>query len=229
MKNIAIIPARSGSKGLKDKNIKDLCGKPMLAYSVEEAIKSKQFDVVHVSTDSEEYAGIARKYGADVPFLRSNILSNDTATTRDAMCFVLREYERMGQRFDTITILQPTSPLRKAIDIKIAFQIFKEKDANAVVSVCEADHSPLWTNTIGENLDMTGFISPIAINAPRQKLSTYYRLNGAIYLSKVDYYKTEPNIYAEKCFACIMPKERSVDIDDIFDYTMAKALMEMEE
>lgn len=229
MRNIAIIPARSGSKGLKDKNIKELCGRPMLAYSIMAAKESKLFDTIHVSTDSREYADIAKKWGADVPFLRNDLLSGDNATTRDAMCFVLKEYEKLGQKFDTITILQPTSPLRKAIDLKVAFQIFNEKKANAVVSVCEADHSPLWTNTIGENLDMTGFISPIALNTPRQKLSTYYRLNGAIYMAKVDYYRSEPNIYSDKCFACIMPKERSVDIDDIFDFTMAKALMEMEE
>lgn len=97
MRNLAVIPARSGSKGLKDKNIKELLGKPLLAYSIEAALQSEVFDEVHVSTDSREYADLAQKYGADVPFLRNSDLSSDTASTWDAMKYVLKQYEKLGK------------------------------------------------------------------------------------------------------------------------------------
>ena len=126
MRNIAVIPARSGSKGLKDKNIKELCGKPLLAYSVEAALKTGIFDRVHVSTDSTVYQQIAVKYGADVPFLRSSEMSSDIASTWDAMRYVLSEYQNIGEKFDTITVLQPTSPLRKDEDILGAYELFKK-------------------------------------------------------------------------------------------------------
>ena len=129
MRSIAIIPARSGSKGLPDKNIKPLNGKPLLAYSIEAALASGLFDTVHVSTDSERYADIARQYGADEPFLRSAETSSDTASSEDAIREVLRRYEEMGQRFDAFMLLQPTSPLRTADDIRAAFGVMEEKQA----------------------------------------------------------------------------------------------------
>lgn len=122
MRSIAIIPARSGSKGLPDKNIRPLNGKPLLAYSIEAALASGLFDTVHVSTDSERYADIARQYGADEPFLRSAETSSDTASSEDAIREVLRRYEEMGQRFDAFMLLQPTSPLRTADDIRAALR-----------------------------------------------------------------------------------------------------------
>lgn len=225
MKNIAIIPARSGSKGLKDKNIKLLHGKPLMAYSIECALGSGMFDCVHVSTDSREYADIAKVYGAEVPFLRSEELSSDIATTWDAMRFVLREYEIRGSYFDTFTVLQPTSPLRTAEDIQKAFQVFKEKEAEAVVSVCEIEHSPLWSNTLPGDRCLKGFIREEA-NEPRQKLSTYYRVNGAIYILNTEFLMAKANIYGEHSYAYVMPKERSVDIDHEVDFLMAGFLME---
>ena len=137
MKNIAIIPARSGSKGLKDKNIKPLMGKPLLAYSIEAAMQSNMFDTVMVSTDSETYAKIARKYGAEVPFLRSAETSSDTASSWDAVAEVLNGYAAIDRCFDTFMLLQPTSPLRTAGDIVGAYRTMEEKDANTVVSLCE--------------------------------------------------------------------------------------------
>ena len=158
MRSIAIIPARSGSKGLPDKNIKPLNGKPLLAYSIEAALASGMFDTVHVSTDSERYAGIARQYGADEPFLRSAETSSDTASSEDAIREVLRRYEEMGQRFDAFMLLQPTSPLRTADDIRAAFGVMEEKLAESVVSVCEMEHSPLWCNTLPPDGSMRAFI-----------------------------------------------------------------------
>ena len=115
MKNIAIIPARSGSKGIPDKNIKDINGKPLIAWTIEAAIKSNMFNCVMVSTDSDKYADIARNYGAEVPFLRSSENSSDTSSSWDVVREVLLKYEEMGFLFDTFTLLQPTSPLNSSI------------------------------------------------------------------------------------------------------------------
>ena len=189
MKNLAIIPARSGSKGLKDKNIKLLNGKPLMAYTIEAAIQSKMFDEVMVSTDSEEYADIAKKYGAKVPFMRSSELSNDTASSWDVVRDVLNKYKEAGKEFDTVALLQPTSPLRTAEDIIDGYKIFNEKNANAIVAVCEVEHSPLWCNTLPDDLSMEKFIRPEILGLPRQSIPKYYRINGAIYIVKTEYFK----------------------------------------
>ena len=118
MKNIAIIPARSGSKGVRDKNIRNLCGKPLMAYTIEAALESGEFDEVMVSTDSEHYAEIARKYGASVPFLRSAKTASDSASSWDMVDEVLNCYAMLGKSFDTFCLLQPTSPLRDKKDIQ---------------------------------------------------------------------------------------------------------------
>lgn len=225
MKTIAIIPARSGSKGLPDKNIKPLNGKPLLAYSIEAALASGLFDTVHVSTDSERYADIARQYGADEPFLRSAETSSDTASSEDAIREVLRRYEEMGQRFDAYMLLQPTSPLRTADDIRAAFGVMEEKNANAVVSVCETDHSPLWSNTLPDSGDMAHFLRPEVLNTRRQDIPTYYRLNGAIYLVKTVHLCRASSIYSDGCYAYIMSAERSVDIDSPTDFMIAECLL----
>ena len=158
MRNLAVIPARSGSKGLKNKNIRMFAGKPLMAYTIESAINSNQFKCVHVSTDSLKYADIARQYGADVPFLRSEKLSTDEAGTWDTVRFVINEYLRLGNEFDTVTVLQPTSPLRTAGDIIAAFHIFEKKGAEAVVSVCETEYLPLLCNVLPENGSLNNFV-----------------------------------------------------------------------
>ena len=209
MRSIAIIPARSGSKGLPDKNIKPLNGKPLLAYSIEAALASGMFDAVHVSTDSERYADIARQYGADEPFLRSAETSSDTASSEDAIREVLRRYEEMGQRFDAFMLLQPTSPLRTAGDIRAAFGVMEEKQAESVVSVCEMEHSPLWSNTLPPDGSMRAFI----------------RMNGAIYLVKTEHFLRTGSLYGDDCYAYIMTAERSVDIDSPTDFMIAECLL----
>lgn len=223
--NLAIIPARSGSKGLKDKNIKELNGKPLLAYAILAAQESELFDAIHVSTDSVEYADIAKKWGADIPFLRNQETSVDNATTWDAVKYVLSEYSKRGQTFDTVTVLQPTSPLRTAYDIKNAFHFFEEKKANMISSVCEMDHSPLWSNTLPEDLSMTEFEDEQLTYLPRQALPTYYRENGAIYILKVAHLLNAKNIYKDKCFAYIMKPLHSIDIDCELDFWIAETIM----
>ena len=224
MKNLAIIPARSGSKGLVDKNIKLLNGKPLIAYSIEAALQSGVFDTVMVSTDSEKYAEIARNYGAQVPFLRSAETSSDTASSWDAVAEVIENYRKLGNIFDTFMLLQPTSPLRTAENIREAYDEMAQKDANSIISLCEVDHSPLQCNTLPENLSLDGFIRKESKGKRRQDMPTYYRFNGAIYLSKVDFFMQDHDIYREKCFAYVMSKHDSIDIDDEFDFAMARGL-----
>lgn len=228
MKKIAVIPARSGSKGLKDKNIKEINGKPLLAYAIEAAQKSGIYDCIHVSTDSGCYAKIAEQYGAEVPFLRNAEMSSDTATTWDAMRFVLKEYEKIGKNFDVLTVLQPTSPLRTWEDICNAYKIFEEKQADSVIGVCEMEHSPLWSNILPEDGCLDGFIS-LEANGPRQRFSQYYRINGAIYIVGVKFLMEYGNLYGKQGYAYIMSREHSVDIDDELDFAMAEFLMKRSE
>ena len=226
-KIIAIIPARSGSKGLKDKNIKDLCGKPMLYYSIESAINSGIFDDIIVSTDSELYAELSIKYGASVPFIRPEFLSTDTAKTNDVIEYTIKKLIDNGNEYDFLMILQPTSPLRKKEDILGAVNLLFEKEANAVISVCESEHSPLYSNTLDASLSMEKFL-PKYKDLRRQELPKYYRLNGAIYLAKVDYFLQYKDLYKSKSYAYIMDKKNSIDVDDELDFIIAEKLITLD-
>lgn len=225
LKSIAIIPARSGSKGLKDKNIKLLCGIPLMAYSIRCAKESGMFEKIFVSTDSEEYARIAEEYGADAHFLRSEENSGDKVGSWDVVREVLERFEEEGETFDTIMLLQPTSPLRNVEDIKNSFKQMKEKNANAILSVTEMEHSPLWSNTLGKDLCMDSFQNEEYRGIPRQWLPTYYRLNGAIYLIKKEELQKKI-MFCNGCYAYIMPGERSIDIDTELDFVMAEYICE---
>lgn len=224
MRNLAIIPARSGSKGLPDKNIKLLNGVPLLAYSIKAAQESGMFDEIMVSTDSKKYADIAMQYGASVPFLRSKELSGDSAGSWDVVMEVLRCYQKLGSVFDTVCLLQPTSPLRTADDIIAGYELLKCKCADAVTSVCEAEHSPLWCMTLGEDLSLSEF-NKRDEDRPRQQLPTYYRLNGAVYIRKIVYACEDIVLKNEYDFAYIMSQERSIDIDTAFDFLYSELLL----
>ena len=221
MKNLAIIPARSGSKGLKDKNIKNLNGIPLISYSIKCALESKIFDEVMVSTDSEEYASIAKKYGANVPFLRAPKTSGDNASSWDVVIEVLEKYRKIGIFFETVCLLQPTSPLRLSTDIIGGYNLLTSKCGDSVTSVCEVDHSPLWTMNLPEDLSLNEF-NKMCDNRPRQKLGTFYRLNGAIYIRKIEYSDLGIEIKNDNDYALIMDRNRSVDIDTGDDFELAE-------
>ncbi|MCR5149594.1 MAG: acylneuraminate cytidylyltransferase family protein [Clostridiales bacterium] len=225
MGNIAIIPARSGSKGIKDKNIKDLCGKPLMAYTVEAALESGCFEEVMVSTDSEKYAGIARQYGASVPFLRSSETASDTASSWDMIDEVLAKHKKRNRFFDTFCLLQPTSPLRTSGDIKEAYKLYHEKASFAVVSVCEAEHSPLWCGHLPDSGEFVDFIDEQSIKQ-RQTAGKFYRLNGALYIANIEKYKTDRFLYQRGSYAYIMAPENSVDIDTDLDFKLAQVIMQ---
>lgn len=224
MRNLAIIPARSGSKGLKNKNIKLLNGIPLLAYSIMAAQESGMFNEIMVSTDSKEYADIAKKYGASVPFLRSEQLSTDQASSWDVVMEVLNFYRKKGDVFDTVCLLQPTSPLRKAEDIVGGYNLLDLKEADAVISVCKVEHSPLWCMTLGKDLSLRNFYENLQ-DLPRQSLPVYYCINGALYIKRVYYQGGDVYLGIEKIFAYIMPRERSIDIDVMLDFICAEQIL----
>jgi CMP-N-acetylneuraminic acid synthetase len=227
MKRLAVIPARSGSKGIKDKNIKLLAGIPLIGYTIKAALESNMYEKVMVSTDSPQYAKIAKELGAEVPFLRNEITSQDTSTSWDVIKEVVNQYEERGHKFDLITLLQPTSPLRDANDIIGAHKLFAAKDANSVISVCEAEHSPLWSNIIGNDLSMEHFAETDDVVSCRQELSIYYRENGAIYIINDIALNNINNIFKEKCYAYIMAQSHSIDIDSELDFMIAEAILNM--
>lgn len=228
-KLIAIITARSGSKGLKDKNIKQLNGKPLLAYSVEAAIKSGVFDTVHVSTDSLEYAEIARSYGADEPFLRDVQNSGDASSSWDAMREVLRKYEDLGKHFDICALLQPTSPMRSAEDIRLAYSLFEKRGARSLTSVTEVDHPVQWCFKLDNTYSMKDFASSPYKECRRQQLEKHYRENGAIYIvGTSDIMDSSFDFYTEQCVAYIMDRNRSIDIDTQQDFIVAETIMKMQ-
>ena len=226
MKSLGIITARSGSKGLVDKNIKELAGKPLLAYSIEAAKKSQCFSEIMVSTDSQKYADIAKNCGANVPFLRSEEMANDTADSWDVVKEVLGKYLQIGKKFDTICLLQPTSPLRTEKDIIQGYKLLVEKEADAVTGVCEVEHSPLWTMILEEDLSMKEYRKRALNYGPRQSLPTYYRVNGALYIRKVEY-KAEGIVLLEANeYAYKMDRSKSIDIDTIDDFYLAEFIMD---
>jgi len=227
MNNIAIITARSGSKGLKDKNILPLASLPLIAYSIIAALESKMFKEIMVSTDSNHYASIAEEFGASVPFLRSEEMSGDFVGSWDVVKEVLEKYRTgFGMQFDTVCLLQPTSPLRSVQDIISGYKEFEEKHADSVTAVCEMEHSPLWSMTLPKDLSLKEYIKKSDGDLPRQKLPTYYRINGALYIRRIDYYPDGSIELPEtEAFAYVMPRERSIDIDTEIDFRLAEILM----
>lgn len=223
MGNIAIIPARSGSKGILDKNIIDLCGRPLLYYTIQAALMSECFDEVMVSTDSMKYADIAKRCGARVPFLRSLEMSSDNADSWNVVREVLLNYKNTGREFKYVALLQPTSPLRDGDDIRKVFERMAKVGANNAVTVAEVNHPVQWCFKLSENGLMDEVAESPYFYMRRQELEMYYRENGAVYI--VDAKKImnlEYNFYADRCVACIMPREKSIDIDSRFDLIIAE-------
>jgi len=224
---LAIIPARGGSKRLPNKNILNLAGKPLIAWSIDAAKKAENISEVVVSTDSLDIKKIAEEFGGNVPFIRPDNLSNDTASSFDVVKHCIEFYQtRYNRTFDYIILLQPTSPLRTSDEIEKAIELLLKKHADAVISVCETEHSPLWANTIDNTLSLEHFLRDEVKNKRSQDLPTYYRLNGAIYICKTNELLKQKTFLLEKnCFAYVMSKEKSVDIDTSLDFKLAEILI----
>lgn len=227
MKIMAIIPARSGSKGLPGKNIKLLGNKPLIGWSTERARASKYIDEVIVSTDDEEIARIAREFGGSVPSLRPVALAQDDTPMIDVVAHVLSETEKSkGYLPDFVVLLQPTSPLRTLADVDAAIEmLITNKTANAVVSVTVASESPYWMKTLTSEGFVEEFLRNKKIYNQRQDVPTVYRLNGAIYVCKTRILLKSRSFCPGNTLGYIMPEERSVDIDSIIDFKLAELMI----
>ncbi|MND33247.1 CMP-N,N'-diacetyllegionaminic acid synthase [compost metagenome] len=221
---IAIIPARGGSKRLPNKNILPLDGKPLIVWTIEAALDSQLFDMVLVSTDSQDIADISISAGAMVPFLRPVELASDTATTNDVVSHMVKWVEAEHDVVELVALLQPTSPLRDADNIKDAMKLYEEKNASSVISVCELDHPIQYCNRLPNDFSMKDFVT-VSANKRTQDLEPYYRLNGAIYIFERKFVGFLSEIYSDNSFSYIMNKESSVDIDDEYDFLFASFLL----
>ncbi len=223
-KILAIIPARSGSKGMKDKNIALLHGKPLLAYAIDSAKKSDVFEDIVVSTDSQQYAEIARKYGASVPELRPDSLSHDTAMVADTINYILDLYKIQGKTYDYFALLQPTSPLRTEKHIQEAVTLLLDKNVDSVIGVCQCDHPIEWSFKESKLTDLS-FFNDSSYKRPRQKIETSYRLNGAMFLASVPMFQSSQSFYGGSSMGYVMSREDSVDIDTPLDFKLAEFLI----
>lgn len=226
-KLLAIIPARAGSKRLPGKNSKVLHKKPLIQWTIEAALQCELLTDVIVSTDSETIAQISSDCGLPVPFIRPAHCSGDKATAIDVVKHAVEFMQSKGINYDYIVWLQPTSPLRTHEDISSAIMALFEKNAEAIISVCECDHSPLWSNTLDENRSMDNFLTDFLKNNPRsQALPDYFRLNGAIYIANTKRLIEEGSFFlADNVFAHVMDKEASIDIDSHLDFKLADLLL----
>ncbi|MBN2964204.1 acylneuraminate cytidylyltransferase family protein [Sulfurospirillum sp. T05] len=219
---LAIIPARGGSKRLPRKNILVLCGKPLVVWSVEAGLKSNYIDRVVVSSDDDEILEISKQHGAET-IKRPDGLASDTAGSFDVIEHAVNNFEK----YDYIVLLQPTSPLRNARHIDEAIGLLEEKNADAIISVAEMDHSPLWANTLPNDGSMKGFLRDEVLSKRSQDLEKFFRLNGAIYICKTDKLLEEKSFFLkENIFAYKMDRKSSVDIDEEIDFEMAKYIKE---
>lgn len=207
------------------KNIKLLGGKPLIAWTIEQAKKSKYLDYIFVSTDCEIIADISKKYNAKVPFLRPKELATDNAKAIDVIMHALDYLEGQGCLFDLVMYLQPTSPLREPEDIDYAIESLFLSKAQVIVGVCEAEYHPMTMNTLPPDGCMKNFLKPELIDTNRQDLPKYYRINGAIYLAYSNYLKIKRSLFGEETYAYIMPRERSVDIDNEMDFKFAEFIL----
>lgn len=228
MNILALIPARKGSKRLPDKNIRNLAGKPLIAWTIEAALSCRVAMDVVVSTDADDIAEIARRYGAEVPFLRPASLAGDHATTFDAIEYTLKQLQVLGRQYDVVVLLQPTSPLRKAVHIAEALNQLQAPTVRSVISVSEVEHPIEWTMVLPEDGCLDRYVAEQipALKSRSQDISKRYRLNGAIFCAKKNDLLHHKNFYMPQgTFAYVMDKAYAVDIDDRLDFDYAEFLI----
>ena len=224
MKPLAIIPARGGSKRLPRKNIALLNGKPLLAYTIEAAKESGVFDCVCVSSEDDEILSVAEEYGADKALRRPDELAGDRVMLKKLCAFLLRQFAEEGISYDSFALLTPTNPLRTSEDIRAAYKIFCEEDANHVMGLVASVHPPqhsVWFPS--------GYVEPYFgwkdIKTQSQNVDQLYMDNGSINFAKTEAFLKEEDFYGSKVVPYVMPPERSVDIDTPLDLKWAEFLL----
>jgi CMP-N,N'-diacetyllegionaminic acid synthase len=227
---LAIIPARGGSKGLPGKNIRPLCGKPLLAWPLEAAVNSRYIDRVVVSTEDETIAAVALKWGGDVPFVRPAELATDTAKSSDVILHALNFIQNSDKMYDYIVLLEPTSPLTESRDIDSALeQLYTNRsNADSIVGVCNVEgHHPNFCVRINQ---LNGLIEPyqdpdFSAAGRRQDLDPVFAFDGSLYISASDVYLEKKSFYHTRTLPRVFPKWKSFEIDDIVDYLCVEAMM----
>ena len=227
-KILAIIPARGGSKGLPGKNIKPLCGKPLIGWTIEQAQSSKYIDEIFVSTDSNEIAAVAEDFGIKVPFLRPAELATDTSPSSAFVLHTIGYYRNKGQEFDYILLLEPTSPLRDITDINIAIeQLLNHDTAKSIVGVSkvEATHPAFLVDISKEGL-LKPYLKEMK-TLRRQELSDLYFFECSLYLSDFEFYIKEQTFYHDLTLPYVVPKYKAYEIDDIVDFYIVEKILEL--
>lgn len=219
---LAVIPARGGSKGLPRKNILDLAGKPLIAWTIEAAKESAIIDRLILSSDDEEIIQVAKQWGCDAPFVRPEYLAEDQSTSVDV---ALHALDAVEGSYDYIVWLQPTTPLRLAADIDAALKICMEKDAPSCVSVVDAGKSPYWMYSLDREDALQPIMSRDLSSRQRQELPVAYTLNGAVYVTKTQWLREHRKFMNGGTYAHVMPPERSIDIDSELDFKVAGMLL----
>lgn len=222
---LGLITARGGSKGLPRKNILPLKGEPLIAWTIDAALRASCVTDCVVSSDDEEILEISLRYGALAPFVRPEHLAADTTSSMDVVFHAVEELRNIGKMYDTIILLQPTSPLRTSQDIDAAFDYFLSNGASCCVSICEPDHPPFWTYYLDSEYKLTPLLPQISENTRRQDLPHAYRVNGAIYIACINWLFKTKKFLTPETIGYIMPKERSVDIDCALDLRVAEFLL----
>lgn len=223
-KILAVIPARGGSKGVPNKNIKELLGKPLIAYTIEQARNSQYIDRTVVSTDSPAIADIAVSYGAEVPFLRPEELATDQSGTIDVLVHAIDWLEKNeNYKFDILVLLHATTPLREPEDIDHSIELLVENGAENVFTVTEAHRNPYF-NMVEIRNNKVGLVKK-GNYVTRQTAPEVFDMNSSIYVWWKDIFKKNKSVILENSRIYIMPKTRSVDIDDAFDFKIAEMLL----
>lgn len=220
MRSLAIITARGGSKRIPRKNIRPFCGKPILAYSIEAAIRSGMFDTVMVSTDDKEIAEIAKSYGAEVPFFRSEKTSNDFATTNDVLLEVLAEYEAQGRQYDLGCCIYPTAPFITAGRIRQAVETLMESDAETLIPVVGFSYPPQRAMVI-EN-DRLVFKYPQYIDSRSQDLEKHYHDVGQFYVFRTEAFRRNRKLMLGDILPYVISEMEVQDIDTLTDWEIAE-------
>lgn len=225
MKRIAYIPARGGSKGLPRKNIRLMCGRPLVSYTIQVAQKTNLFDYIFVSTDSEEIATVAKSYGGWVPFLRNPRKAQDETPIIEAVLDDCRRLKALGCMFDIFCLLQPTSPLRKVEDIVGAVSLCEEKK-EGVVSLSPVEEHPLLMRKMDDQLRLTKLLKE-RTTARRQDMPKIYRVNGAVYVVP-EAQLSKNTVFADLPIGYVMAAENGLDIDTLEDFNFAQAVLRRE-
>lgn len=224
---LCVIPARGGSKRLPNKNIRELCGKPMLGYAVEAAMESGVFERICVSTDSEEIAAVAEEFGADVPFMRPAELATDSARFVDVCLHAIEFFESEGESFETVCVLLPSTPLRTGADIRGAYERFQSHDeAEFLMGVTDYLFSPFEAMNEADGYLQNFWEHQEYVDLQSQDLPDLVVDNGAIYMGEIEAFRREQQFRGGNVIGYPMPLKRSIDIDTPQDFELAKAILE---